>query len=116
MNQTELSMRIGRKESFIIANDGQFLGKLTLNIYDIESVLNKYGIYGNPYSLTSIMNKYSTYGSPYSSLSPFNQYTMTPPSIYLHGVKCGYLSSNRYLAGAINPYELEDWMKFNALY
>lgn len=116
MNQAELSMRITRRESFIVANDGQFLGKLTLNIYDIESVLNKYGIYGNPYSLTSIMNKYSTYGSPYSSLSPFNQYTMTPPSIFLHGVKFGYLSSNRYLAGAINPYELEDWMKFNALY
>lgn len=116
MNQTELIRRINRKESFIIANDGQFLGKLSLNIYDVDSILNKYGRYGNPYSPTSIMNKYSTYGSQYSSLSPFNQYTNTPPTIFLHGVKVGYLSVNRYIVGAVNPYEIEDWMKYNTLY
>ncbi|WP_336533252.1 hypothetical protein [Bacteroides acidifaciens] len=116
MNQIELTIRINRKESFIIANDGQFLGKLSLNIYDTDSILNKYGRYGNPYSPTSIMNKYSTYGSPYSSLSPFNQYTNTPPIIFLHGIKVGHLSINQYVAGAVNPYEIEDWMKYNALY
>lgn len=112
----ELNVRIVRKESFIVANNGQFLGKLSLNIYDVDSVLNKYGRYGNSYSPVSIMNKYSTYGSPYSSLSPFNPYTTTPPLIFLHGVRCGFLSTNRYVAGAVNPYDLEDWMKYNALY
>lgn len=116
MNPAELAMRIAKKESFLMANNGQFLGKLSLNIYDRESILNKYGKYGNPYSPTSIMNQYSTYGSPYSSLSPFNQYSTTPPIIYLHGVRSGYLSTNRYLLGVVNPNEIEDWMKFNGLY
>ena len=116
MNTDELTLRFTRNESFIIANNGQYLGKLSLNIYDPDSILNKYGKYGNPYSPTSITNKYSTYGSQYSSLSPFNQYTTTPPIIFLHGARHGYLSTNRYMAGAVNPYELEDWMKYNALY
>ena len=74
MNVNELNRRVGNRESFILANDGQFLGKLCLNIYDPESILNIYGLYGNPYSATSINNKYSLYGSQYSSLSPYNPY------------------------------------------
>ena len=117
MHSIELESRINRRESFIIANNGQFLGKLSLNIYDSESILNKYGKYGNPYSPTSIMNRYSTYGSPYSSLSPFNQYSFTPPVIYLRGGRFGHLSTNRYVSGAIiNPHEIEEWMRANGLY
>ncbi len=48
MNTDELTLRITRNESFIIANNGQYLGKLSLNIYDPDSILNKYGKYGNP--------------------------------------------------------------------
>lgn len=87
MDINELNRRVKNGESFIIANDGQFLGKLCLNIYDPESILNMYGLYGNPYSVTSINNKYSMYGSQYSSLSPFNPYTTTPPAIFLRGKK-----------------------------
>lgn len=116
MKIDELNMRIRNAESFIIANDGQFLGKLSLNIYDSTSISNKYGLYGSPYSAVSIKNKYSTYGSRYSSLSPFNPYTITPPMIYLRGIKYGYLSVNKFLYRSVDPNQIEDWMKNNVLF
>lgn len=114
--QKNIKERIERNESFIVANDGQFLGKLSLNQYDSESIMNKYGSFGSKYSSTSIYNQYSTYGSKYSSLSPFNVYTSTPPIIYLRGQKFGLLTKNKY-AGIkrIDPDELGDWMMYNNL-
>lgn len=116
MTKNELGLRTSRGESFIVANDGQFLGKLCLNIYDPESIMNTYGLYGNPYSSTSINNKFSLYGSQYSSLSPFNPYTSTPPTIYLRGNKFGYLTVNQFLYISVNPNQISEWMKFNNLY
>lgn len=116
MYPPNLKIRIERGESFVIASDGQFLGKLSLNKYDLESILNPYGSYGSRYSVVSIYNQYSTYGSKYSSLSPFNPYTSTPPIIYLRGVKVGVLSVNPYLRGSVDPNKIQDWMIFNGLY
>ncbi len=115
MNNTELNKRINNAESFIVANDGQFLGKLCLNIYDYESISNMYGPYGSPYSPTSINNKFSIYGSPYSSLSPFNPYTATPPIVYLRGQKVGFISANPFLSGSVNPNQIKNWMLNNNL-
>ena len=116
MYRNEFNRRVSNRESFILANDGQFLGKLCLNIYDPESILNNYGIYGNPYSAYSINNRYSMYGSQYSSLSPFNPYTVTPPTIYLRGNKTGYLSVNQYLHGSVSPLQIKEWMRFHELF
>lgn len=116
MNIRELKERISREESFLVANDGQYLGKLSLNKFIVDSISNDFGLYGSKFSATSIKNQFSTYGSPYSSLSPFNPYTSTPPSIYLRGRKVGVLSVNNFLFGSINPYELENWMKYNNLF
>ena len=116
MNRNEFNRRVSNGESFILANDGQFLGKLCLNIYDPESILNNYGIYGSPYSAYSINNRYSMYGSQYSSLSPFNPYTTTPPTCYLRGMKAGFLSVNQYLYGSINPIHIQEWMRINGLF
>ena len=104
-------------QSFLVANDGQFLGKLSLNIYDAESISNAYGSFGSLFSSTSIKNRFSQYGSIYSSLSPFNIYTSTPPTIYLKGKKYGYLTKNRLLYGKlVDPDTLSEWMKNNNLY
>ena len=94
MNINDFNNRIARCESFLIASDGQFLGKLSLNRYDIDS----------------------TYGSPYSSLSPYNPYTSTPPTIYLRGQRVGFLSKNKYLFGSIDPDSINTWMQNNGLY
>ncbi len=65
----------------IYAADGTYLGKLSSNIYDPESISNPYGRYGNPYG-NNLMNPYSRYGSPYSSLSWRNPYATNAPRIY----------------------------------
>lgn len=108
--------RANQGQSFLVADDGQFLGKLCLNQYDTDSITNQYGSYGSQYSSTSINNKYSSYGSQYSSLSPFNQYSSTPPTIYLRGQKYGFLTKNKYKGGVtLDPDTLANWMRSNNL-
>jgi hypothetical protein len=116
MRIQELNDRIAKRESFLVANDGQFLGILSLNKFNPESISNDFGLYGSRFSTTSIKNQFSTYGSPYSSLSPYNSYTSTPPIIYLKGNKVGVLSVNPFLYGSVNPYELDNWMKMHNLF
>lgn len=110
--------RTKQGQSFLIADDGQFLGTLTLNLYDSESITNSFCSYGSIYSSTSIKNQYSQYGSPYSSLSPYNQYSSTPPKIYIKGRKYGYLTKNKYKSGTIvDPDSLIELMrKYNLNY
>jgi hypothetical protein len=104
--------RIELKQSFLVADDGQFLGKLTSNSIDIESILNTLGKFGSQYSTTSIKNRFSQYGSPFSSLSPYNGFTNTPPTIYLKGMKYGYLTKNKYKFGIrVDPDLLLDFLK-----
>lgn len=101
-------------ESYIIAEDGQFLGKLTNNEYDTDSLLNEYGPYGSEYSPTSIFNEYGNYGSEFSALSPFNEYSSTPPKIFINGQLYGYLTENEFVAGKkIKPKGLKQWIKDN---
>ena len=57
--------RAEQGQPFLVADNGQFLGKLTLNQYDLEFISNSYGSYGSQYPSTSIKNQYSQYGSPY---------------------------------------------------
>ena len=116
MDIAELNRKCQNRESFLLASDGQYLGKLCLNKFDAESIVNEYGVYGSRFSSTSIYNQYSMYGSQFSSLSPFNIYTSTPPTVYLRGVKCGFLSTNKYLLGAIDPEQIHSWMHYNGLY
>lgn len=90
----------------IVANDGTFLGYIS-NQYAPKSVLNEYGTFGSEYSLNSIWNTYGTYGSEFSMQSPFNEYSTTPPFIVIDGQAIGYLTTNKYLQSAVNPYYLK---------
>ena len=87
----------------LVGADGTYLGVLSGNRYDPNSVSNPYGRYGSPYSPTSIKNPYSTYGSPYSPNSATNPYATQAPKIvnpYL-----GRLSANPYAPDSTsNPY------------
>ena len=53
--------------------EARYLGRLSSNIYDSESVSNPYSEYGSPYSPDSINNPYGA-GNPYSLDSPNNPY------------------------------------------
>ena len=90
----------------VLANDGKYLGKISSE-YASESIFNEYGTYGSEYSSDSIWNEYGSYGGKYASNSPFNSYSSTPPVLVKNGKAITYLSVNKSLRGAINPYFLK---------
>ena len=110
MKQSDFLQKINSWESFLLANDGEYLWKLTLNQYDTNSIYNKYWFFGSKYGTNSIWNKYSNYWSPYSSLSPFNKYTSTPPLIFLRGQQVWHLTKNKYLWNSLDPDNLLEWL------
>ncbi len=100
----------------LYSNDGKtYLGKLTTNKYDSDSISNTYGSYGSKYSRTSIFNEYGTYGSKYNSQSAFNEYATSPPIIVdSNGDFIAYLTANEYKAKGITYIKLLMYLeKFN---
>lgn len=89
----------------IIADDGQYLGKIC-NPFDNESIINKFGTYGNKFNPNSIWNEFGNYGNEFSNLSPFNEFTNKPPIILKNGVIIGYLTRNKNIKNAVDPYVL----------
>ncbi len=69
------------QEVKLYGEDGTYLGKVSKNKYDPESISNPYGQYGSKYSSTSVNNEYSQYGSQYSSQSATNPYSNNAPKI-----------------------------------
>lgn len=65
----------------LYSKDGKYLGNLSSNPYDKNSVSNPYGKYGSKYSPDSINNEYGKYGSPYSSESVNNPYATNAPRV-----------------------------------
>lgn len=93
--------------AIVVAQDGQYLGVVTCNKYDVDGIFNKYGSYGSKYSSTSIWNKYGSYGGKYSPDSPFNKYSLSPPQIVGTSGFVAYLSVNRYVGAAVvDPLDL----------
>jgi hypothetical protein len=60
--------------------DGQFLGLLSSNQNDINSITNP-NTFGNPYSYNSIRNASGIYGSPCGIYSPYNSLCLNPPVV-----------------------------------
>jgi len=54
----------------IIAHDGQYLGEVTWDNLDADSITNHLGTYGSKISSLSIFNKIGSYGNNISTLSP----------------------------------------------
>ncbi len=89
--------------ALVFANDGQYLGKITSNTADSDSLGNLYGKYGSAYSSVSVFNQYGTYGGQYSALSPFNPYTNTPPVMFLGNKAVAFLTANRNKTPGVDP-------------
>ena len=75
---------------------GKYLGNLSSNRFDPNSVSNPYGQYGSRYSQDSINNPYGRYGSKYSNDSPNNPYATNPPQIRHGGNRYDYGSRYEY--------------------
>lgn len=107
-NSSDFSYLWGSK---IFAEDGTFLGNISNNRFDSDSLLNRFGSFGNRFSSCSLLNRYCPYGNPYSVLSPFNRFTTTPPKIVKDGQIIRFLSKNPYVSNAIDPDEFLNWLE-----
>ena len=80
--------------AIIIANDNEYLGKISKSQFDSDSINNQFG----------------TYGSEFSSLSPFNKFTSTPPKIYKENIFIAYLSVNTFMFPRVDTNLLVVWL------
>lgn len=103
-------------DSYLIAQNNQYLGKITDNSYDNDSILNEYGPYGSQYSNTSIFNPYSPYGSEYGAYSLNNPYCSTPPKLFINGNLLGLISVNSYIQNRIPTESFLYTLKNNLTY
>lgn len=87
----------------IIAQDGTFLGVITEDAYQQQSIFYKYGPYGSEDRMASIWNKYSTYGAKTSDLSPFSKRATKPPRVMKNGDCIGYLTISPTCTQRIHP-------------
>lgn len=114
LNLKEEDIRSIKSESFLMANDGTYLGKLTSNEFDADSLLNQFGPYGSEFSPKSIFNEFGPYGGEFSAQSPFNEFSSTPPRIFVNGNFYGYLTVNEFLSQKkINPKGIKQWIRDN---
>ncbi len=97
--------------AYLVADDGEYLGLISSNRFDSDSITNEYGTYGSKYSPTCILNQYGEYGSKYSTKSAFNKYTQNPPQIIYQGSFFAYLTVNKYLVPSIHTEALIGYLK-----
>ena len=60
---------------------GKYLGNLSSNPHDPDSVNNEFGQYGSKFSPDSINNEFGQYGSEFSNDSARNPYATNAPRI-----------------------------------
>jgi hypothetical protein len=76
-----LTVVVHAQVPIIVGPQGQYLGNLSANPYDPNSVSNPNGRYGSRYSPDSINNPYGQWGSPYGPNSATNPYTTRGPRV-----------------------------------
>ena len=72
---------LSAQSPIVVSRSGQYLGTLSANQYDPNSISNPYGRYGSPYQSDSVNNPYGRYGSPYSNQSANNPYATEAPIV-----------------------------------
>jgi hypothetical protein len=89
----------------VVTEEGDFLGTIA-SPYASDSIFNQYGRYGSKYSTNSIWNNYGRFGSAYSTASARNSYASSPPLLVKGRKTIARLTTNKYLAGAVDPMVL----------
>lgn len=89
--------------------DGRtYLGKITTDVSDENSIWNTSGIYGSADSPLSIFNPNCIYGADDAIFSSFNENASSPPIIIdSKGNKIGKLTTNLRIEDGIDPNELK---------
>lgn len=98
-------------EGRIVADDGQFLGRITPSTVAIDSLVNPFGDHGSQFSLVSIFNNNSAYGSSFSQQSAFNSTALQPPRIVVQAQNVARLTINPALTPRVDPNLLVGWLR-----
>lgn len=77
--------------------NGQFLGLLSNNQYDSNSISNPHGMYGGEHGLYSISNPHGMYGGQHGLYSPYNSFCLNPPIIFFQGQPVIIVTRNAYI-------------------
>ena len=72
---------LSAQSPIVVSRDGKYLGNLSENRFDPNSVSNPFGKYGSPFSPDSIRNPFGKYGSPFSNQSAANPYATEAPIV-----------------------------------
>lgn len=80
----------------LYAGDNQFLGVLSSNQYDVNSISNACGLYGSTCGVYSIRNSVGIYGSSCGIYSPYNTYCQNPPIVIYQGQVVFIVTNNSY--------------------
>ncbi|NJL09386.1 MAG: hypothetical protein HC908_01670 [Calothrix sp. SM1_7_51] len=92
-----------RERLIVVGGDGSFLGVVSSDQYDNNSICNRYGSYGSKYN-ESIFNPYGTHGGQYSDLGAYNPRAQKPPMVVTSdGKPLGFISKNDRLRNRMDP-------------
>ena len=79
------------------ANNSVYLGCITCNKVQTESICNSFGTYGSAFNSSSIWNQFGTYGSSFQTYSPWNSYSSNGPLIVgSNNLSYGYFTTNSF--------------------
>jgi len=98
-------------EARIVAEDGQFIGRITPDTIALDSLVNPFGAHGNQFSTVSIFNSNSAYGGTFALLSPFNPTTFQPPRIIRNSQTLARLTVNSSFSPRADPFGLVAWLR-----
>lgn len=65
----------------LMAADGTYLGLVSSNRNDSNSICNPNGQYGSSWSQYSVRNEFGQYGGQFGIYSPYNSFCLNPPAI-----------------------------------
>ncbi|MEI6502477.1 MAG: hypothetical protein WCP21_15810, partial [Armatimonadota bacterium] len=94
----------------IVAWDNTFLGVISRDTNDPDSVASGWGRFGSPESPYSLWNLEGRWGSQYAEDSPWNPYATRPPRVYDGDEFRGYLSTNANLHPRVDPEWLRSYL------
>ncbi|PMB48087.1 hypothetical protein CEN40_07615 [Fischerella thermalis CCMEE 5205] len=75
----------------------QFLGVLSSDRHDSNSISNFHGNYGSSYGTYSIRNPHGVYGGEHGTYSPYNPYCPNPPFVIYQNQAVLVVTRNPYI-------------------
>ncbi len=96
--------------AWLVAGDGQLLGKVSGNPYSTDSIINESGKYGSTFSSTSIWNSFGRYGGASGQFSAFNDFALSPPALVKGANVLGSVTTAAYLPRRVSPLDLKAWL------